>query len=173
MGENSQAKLSKKWIIEALLYLLKTKPYSTITITEITQKAGVARLTFYRNFENKEQVLLTRSNYLFQEYFDEIKKSEGAIDINQALFQCFSYWKKDAEVMELFIKNKLIYLLEQSFYTFLEKITEEIPNLNNLNDTQKTFILGGLTHAMIHWISTKSTDSPAQVTQSILHLIDI
>ncbi|HAO6436419.1 TPA: helix-turn-helix transcriptional regulator, partial [Listeria monocytogenes] len=49
MEENRQRVLSKKWIIEALLDLLKTKPYSAITITEITKRAGVARLTFYRN----------------------------------------------------------------------------------------------------------------------------
>ncbi|MCV79988.1 TetR/AcrR family transcriptional regulator, partial [Listeria monocytogenes] len=42
MDENRQAMLSKKWIIEALLDLLKTKPYASITITEITKKAGVA-----------------------------------------------------------------------------------------------------------------------------------
>ncbi|MBF2482652.1 helix-turn-helix transcriptional regulator, partial [Listeria seeligeri] len=69
MEENRQRVLSKKWIIEALLDLLKTKPYSAITITEITKRAGVARLTLYRNFENKDQILLARSNYLFEEYF--------------------------------------------------------------------------------------------------------
>ncbi|ECP4562598.1 TetR/AcrR family transcriptional regulator [Listeria monocytogenes] len=173
MDENRQAMLSKKWIIEALLDLLKTKPYASITITEITKKAGVARLTFYRNFDNKEEILLMRSNYLFQEYFNEIQKSEGTIDINNALLQCFTYWKRDAEVMELLIKNNLIYLLDQPFYSFLDKIMEEVPAIKGLNEIQKTFILGGLTRTMLQWISTKSTDSPTQVTASILKLLDL
>ncbi|EAC5127542.1 TetR/AcrR family transcriptional regulator [Listeria monocytogenes] len=173
MEENRQRVLSKKWIIEALLDLLKTKPYSAITITEITKRAGVARLTFYRNFENKDQILLARSNYLFEEYFNELQKVEGIIDINNALLECFNYWKRDAQIMEILIKNNLIHLLDQPFYSFLEKIMEEISSLNSLNETQKTFILGGLTRTMLHWISTKSTDSPAQVTQSILKLVDL
>ncbi|MBC1544939.1 TetR/AcrR family transcriptional regulator [Listeria cossartiae] len=173
MDENRQAMLSKKWIIEALLDLLKTKPYASITITEITKKAGVARLTFYRNFDNKEEILLTRSNYLFQEYFNEIQKSGGMIDIKNALLQCFTYWKRDTEVMELLIKNNLIYLLDQPFYSFLEKIMEEVPAIKGLNEIQKTFILGGLTRTMLQWISTKNTDSPKQVTASILKLLDL
>ncbi|EAE8345840.1 TetR/AcrR family transcriptional regulator [Listeria monocytogenes] len=173
MEENRQRVLSKKWIIEALLDLLKTKSYGAITITEITKRAGVARLTFYRNFENKDQILLARSNYLFEEYFNELQKAEGIIDINNALLQCFNYWKRDAQVMEILIKNNLIHLLDQPFYCFLEKIIEEIPSLNNLNEIQKTFIIGGLTHTMLHWISTKSQVSPSQVTQSILNLINL
>lgn len=118
MKENNQSLLSKKWIIDSLLYLLKTKPYSEITITEITKKAGVARLTFYRNFESKDQILITRSNYLFQEYLDEIRQNGKITSIQQALLQCFNNWQRDSQVMELLIKNDLIYLIEQPFYTF-------------------------------------------------------
>ncbi len=50
-----QSERSKKWIEEALFVLLKQKPFSKITITDITKKAGVARLTFYRNFAKKRR----------------------------------------------------------------------------------------------------------------------
>ncbi|MBO0410834.1 TetR/AcrR family transcriptional regulator [Enterococcus hulanensis] len=173
MGENNQAQLSKKWIIAALLQLLEKKPYSEITITEITKKAGVARLTFYRNFDSKDQILLTRSEELFQEYLAEIKQSQETIDIRQALLHCFEYWQKDAKTMDLLIKNNLVYLIEQPFYTFLEEILAEIPDLKNLNDIQKTFILGGITRTMLHWISSGSTQSAVQVTEAILTLIDL
>ncbi len=173
MKENNQSLLSKKWIIDSLLYLLKTKPYSEITITEITKKAGVARLTFYRNFESKDQILITRSNYLFQEYLDEIRQNGKITSIQQALLQCFNNWQRDSQVMELLIKNDLIYLIEQPFYTFLEKIIEEIPDLDNLDNTQKIFVLGGVTRTILDWISTKSTKSSTEITESILTLIDL
>ncbi|EFR83899.1 frigida, partial [Listeria monocytogenes FSL F2-208] len=54
-----------------------------------------------------------------------------------------------------------------------EKIMEEVPAIKGLNEIQKTFILGGLTRTMLQWISTKSTDSPMQVTASILKLLDL
>ncbi len=46
-----------EYITEALLMLMKKKAYKDITITEICTKAGVTRMSFYRNFESKEDIL--------------------------------------------------------------------------------------------------------------------
>lgn len=173
MEENNQSKLSKEWIIDALIYLMKRKSFEKITITEITKKAGVARLTFYRHFENKEQVLIARSQYLFENYFDEIKTNNKKIDIHQALLLCFHYWQQDSEVIALLEKNHLTYLLESSFYTFLGKIIENYTNFNTLNSLQKSFIIGGLTHSMIFWISSKSTQAPEEISKNIVDLFDL
>ena len=43
-------------ICEALICLMKKKPFVAISITELIEKAGVARATYYRNFESKEDV---------------------------------------------------------------------------------------------------------------------
>lgn len=43
--------LVKNFITEALIKLLKNKTLDKITITEITNKAGVGRASFYRNFK--------------------------------------------------------------------------------------------------------------------------
>ena len=47
-------------ITEALLLLMQVQPFAQITITDLVQKAGVSRVSFYRNFESKEDVLLCR-----------------------------------------------------------------------------------------------------------------
>lgn len=47
--------------VEALFTLMDQKPFSEITITELINKAGIARTTYYRNYTSKEDVL---SNYL-------------------------------------------------------------------------------------------------------------
>ena len=46
-------------ITTALLELMAKKDFSKISITEIVQKAGVSRVTYYRHFDSKEDVLLT------------------------------------------------------------------------------------------------------------------
>ena len=43
----------------ALIRLLKKKDFSSITVSEIVKLAGVSRSSFYRNFESKEQLLLS------------------------------------------------------------------------------------------------------------------
>ena len=44
-------------ITAAMLSLLKEKPLVEITISELCDRAGVARTSFYRNFQEKEDIL--------------------------------------------------------------------------------------------------------------------
>ena len=48
---------TKLTIANALLILLKTQPLNKITVTQITKEANLTRQTFYRNFEDKEDLL--------------------------------------------------------------------------------------------------------------------
>lgn len=49
--------LARQSIVNALIELMNDKEYAAITITEITQKAGVSRMTYYRNYSCKEDIL--------------------------------------------------------------------------------------------------------------------
>lgn len=60
--------LVKECIVTALLKLIYTKPLSAITISELCEKAGVSRMSFYRNYESKEEVFKKRLEELFEEY---------------------------------------------------------------------------------------------------------
>jgi len=57
-----------KSLTEALFILMKTKTFSEITITELIKKAGVARSTYYRNFESKEDIIALFFDSIFQEF---------------------------------------------------------------------------------------------------------
>jgi AcrR family transcriptional regulator len=65
---------SKEWIMTSLLELLSEKPYSKITITEITSAAQLARRTFYRNFDSKEDILDMYIQKLCNEYINLLKE---------------------------------------------------------------------------------------------------
>ena len=55
---NHHAGQTNAWIFEAIMLLLDKKPYEKITISDITNKAGIARRTFYSNFKRKDDVLI-------------------------------------------------------------------------------------------------------------------
>ena len=61
-------------IFEALMLLLDQKKYEDITISELAEKAGVSRMTYYRTYENKEDVVIqflkSRTDSLLKQ-FDE------------------------------------------------------------------------------------------------------
>ena len=46
------------YIYEALVELMDKKPYDQITITDITKKAGVSRMAYYRNYKDKDDILI-------------------------------------------------------------------------------------------------------------------
>lgn len=60
--------LVKECIVSALLQLIKEKPLSSISISELCKKAGVSRMAFYRNYESKEDIFKKHLSEVFEEY---------------------------------------------------------------------------------------------------------
>ncbi len=46
------------YMYQALVELMDKTPYDQITVTDITKKAGVSRMTFYRSYRSKDDILL-------------------------------------------------------------------------------------------------------------------
>ncbi|MGX8680258.1 MAG: TetR/AcrR family transcriptional regulator [bacterium] len=65
-------RIAKQSLTEALFLLLNEKPLSEITITELVEKSGVARATYYRNYQSKEDIIFTfvgeKLSELFRDY---------------------------------------------------------------------------------------------------------
>ena len=54
---NESNRLAKECIVTALIELMKVTEYDRITITDITKKAGVSRMAYYRNYTSKDDIL--------------------------------------------------------------------------------------------------------------------
>ena len=44
-------------VVEGLWELLEDKSFEKISVSELVERAGIGRVSFYRNFSNKEEVL--------------------------------------------------------------------------------------------------------------------
>ncbi|KAA8827032.1 TetR/AcrR family transcriptional regulator [Bifidobacterium tissieri] len=51
-------------IESALIQLMESKPFSSITVTDIARRAGVSRNAYYRNYDSKEAILFEYLNGL-------------------------------------------------------------------------------------------------------------
>ncbi|TPF96341.1 hypothetical protein EP30_07900 [Bifidobacterium sp. UTCIF-39] len=51
-------------IESALIQLMESKPFSSITVTDIARRAGVSRNAYYRNYDSKEAILAEYLNGL-------------------------------------------------------------------------------------------------------------
>lgn len=63
--------LLKECMADALLRAMKRKPFEKITVTEITEAAGVNRSTWFRNFESKDEALTFKLVLLWYQWAGE------------------------------------------------------------------------------------------------------
>lgn len=74
---------TKKKLSEACIDLMKEKPLSDIKVSELCEKAGISRATFYNNFNNVDEIF-TYFITCFEEPFEEIfEKQIHDVDVNQ------------------------------------------------------------------------------------------
>ena len=59
-------------LIQALTGLMAEKPYMEITVTDLVNKAGVARVSFYRNFGSVSDVLDAAAAELARDFTTEV-----------------------------------------------------------------------------------------------------
>lgn len=64
----------RKQLLIALLELLKTKKLDDISINELVDKAGVGRVSFYRNYANKKDILIQEEKRLFEAWKTDYDK---------------------------------------------------------------------------------------------------
>ena len=66
-SQNPQVQYSLLQLTQSLFYHLQHNPLHKITVTEICQRAGLTRRTFYRNCERKEDLILFACDWLVKQ----------------------------------------------------------------------------------------------------------
>jgi len=164
--------LTRESIYIALKQLLEKKNLSEITITEITSKAGVSRMAFYRNYQNKEEILLAHLDELFHNYYLEIEKLSNK-NIFEFSLHFFDYFEKHHQLIELLVKTELSNELLSKFKNYLEKIIIGLLDIDYFK-SQSTeiyeihFLVGGLWNLLLNWIQ----DGRPNSSEYMAHVID-
>ena len=76
----------KTVIADALLVLLKEKTIEKITVDELTSRAGVGRVTYFRSFTNKSEAITFKFIKMWEQYaeLNDIKVRDR-FDLDNAL----------------------------------------------------------------------------------------
>ena len=93
MNMNNQEKNSyvREHMLEALMKMLQETPISDITVSDLVQKAGVGRASFYRNFTTVEDILIQEERRLFDEWnekYQRVPESERS-DFTESLLNFY------------------------------------------------------------------------------------
>ena len=172
---NLQNKITKESIFIALMILMEKKDFKEISITELTKKAGVSRMAFYRSYNIKEDIIATYIDELFQEYSKEILSKENIDNFNN-LRLYFSYFRKHDTLISNLIKSNLINMLLEkcidSFYTLSQDVA---CNKSYSTEKQKLWIqymAGGLYNVLIEWAKNGMKQSDEYMSKIVFDFIN-
>lgn len=127
-GENAKRQFIKECLFSALMILMKQKKLEDITITKLTEKAGVSRMAFYRNYHSMTDIIV---EYLEEHPFGfrENLTCEN-FDLQQQVHDTFSYLLDNKTLINNLVSANLTYL----FMNLLDKYFrgKYLPIINSL-----------------------------------------
>ena len=172
MEENKQVLRSREWIFKALIILMKEKAFKDVSISDITAKAGVARLTFYRNYNSKEDIIIREGKKIYGKLIEDLSK-----DVNEDKFiynsikMMISVFDDYAYLFKLLLRDNLDYLIIQSFEFEISNILKNILGIDNISKYKVKFYEGALFAIAIEWIKNSREESVEEMTDIIYELI--
>ena len=95
----------------ALLELLEDKPLADISIRELCGKAGVGRTSFYRNFQDKEDILSGHIRRLLGDWAGTLAKDPP---LDRLIFALFSHFEAHRDLYDLLSRRGLIPLMKDA-----------------------------------------------------------
>lgn len=160
-----QESLFVESLMTALWALMGEKSFEKISVSELVARAGVGRVTFYRNFASKEEVLARSLHQDMQVWlaYRQIDLSDWSDEhLMRALRQFFDFWYEQQDKIGLLMANRLDYLLEEELDTYFQ---ERLGQLTD--DFHVQFIVGGFFRVLRTWVAGGCQESPDDILKRI------
>lgn len=163
-------KLVKDKLLYALIDLANKKDWSRVSITELIEKAGVARVSFYRNFNSVEEIVDYGVSGMAEAYHENKPSHEEPQSENLLLYK-FSFYKEHAKLILTFHHAKLS-------RTLLDVITdcqiEEAGTMSfkSIRRYELYYFSGAFYNVMLNWLENGMKESPQQMTEEFLRIMN-
>ncbi|WP_433940443.1 TetR/AcrR family transcriptional regulator [Paenibacillus lautus] len=143
MNNEEKNTFVKEQITEATIKLLMKYELSQISISQITTKAQVSRNSFYRNYVDKEDILVKHIKNLISKWDSDYQLTNN--DSNAELYgSLFMHLKENSDFYLLLKKRNL-------FYLFLNMFTE-LYGAKTEYDNMTAYVTSFITYGTYGWI---------------------
>ena len=162
--------LTKNYIFQALYDLLSRRNINEINVSEICEKAGVSRMSFFRNFKSKEDLVNKSLEKILTTLKEDLSKQE---QINQYVVTC--------EIFKTALKyTKISQAIKNSDYIdkFISSIGEQLFTFSpddKINPTKKyvpIFYFSALAGVLAMWINNGAKESPEEMARGICSIAE-
>lgn len=169
---------AQQQILEGKLFaLMQEIPYAEISVRRLCEDAGISRKTFYRLYENKDDVLMALIDRTYRNYLHfEMPKAQMVPGISENLQTFFWYWKERCFLLDVLKANhKSSLMIERSVAhvqneesAILHAIGAEKP----FSSREKTlFFVSGCMSLVVDWHETGYRKSVAEMAEIFYELL--
>ena len=103
-------------LTQALLLLMEQKPLAQINISELCEKAGVSRVSFYRNFDSMEQILLQHFIRCTDDWWADFKKKDSAAMSESFWSELLEQYRKNKRLVQLLYENGVSHIIKEHIF---------------------------------------------------------
>lgn len=168
--EYAPEEYTKHYIVTALFKLMNKYDYTKISVSDIAQKAGVGRATFYRHFKNKEDIIEfyfthhTKEFIFEQKYYPRCK--DDYMQIARSVFEKF---KTNIACFKLIKKAHLEYLYLNFLNSNLVSTFQQEYTPNNI---YAPYLYAGMVfNVSMAWLENDCSDSIDELAKMIVNAI--
>ena len=141
----------KKCITDALFSLLEEKRLSDIRISEIIERAGVARASFYRNYRTKEDVLVTLIRDVLERFGEEMRLDQGTFYTYENILLSFRYFQNNREYILNLCRSGFVPILLEELNHFHESVEGSMP-VASIDKYELYLYIGALLNTALIWL---------------------
>ena len=106
---------AKTELTKALLSLLEKKKLNEITISELCSKAGLSRLSFYRNYNSMEEIIREHLSGITDSFLTASSANFRSTPREEFIKLLFEHMYGIKDLVSLLIDNNRSYLLKEEF----------------------------------------------------------
>lgn len=158
----------------ALFELMRVRPVDEISVTELCEKAQVARKTFYRNCAGKMDLV----EYLCEKHIQNLLEGVdfSSEDYRMMYRNFFLFWKEQRGFLSVLQRQGLFSVFCGKFidcseqrenYKFLDDFLSGKENQDRLRAYHHAFLLGGLCRMLERW-TKEDFKTPVEELVSVL-----
>jgi len=172
MENHESGDLIEEYIITALLKLMEEKPYEDISVTDIAKRAGVVRVTYYRHFNSKADVLLRYFKREVVNFQKQLQfKPRTKEDYYELFFMLFSLFKEHKKMFKSLVAAHVEHI-------YLDYLNESMKNIYEFNVDNKTeydayFYVGALYNISMQWLKNDCADSVKTVADALYNNLNL
>lgn len=156
MATDDKSQFLKECLVDATFHLMKKKHITKITVDDIIKRAGVGRMTYFRNFTNKMEIIFYKLNSMHDAYFNSLPEKPKTEEENTLALLKFIYSIKD--IYTIIYKQSPLFI----FIYFHSKATPD--EGNSTDDIYKTsFYINGFVGIVSKWCERDFAETPEEM----------